>query len=56
MSGINVDETPPTLTGAPTTAPNANGWYDGPVTIHWTCSDALSGIAGRLPGRLGHQQ
>jgi hypothetical protein len=46
VTGINVDETAPTLTGAPTTAPNANGWYSGPVTIHWTCSDALSGIAG----------
>ena len=35
----------PTITGAPTTSPNANGWYNGDVTIHWTCSDALSGIA-----------
>ena len=49
VSGINVDETAPTLTGTPTTAPNANGWYNGPVTIHWTCSDALSGIAGSCP-------
>jgi hypothetical protein len=46
VSGINVDETPPTLSGAPTTAPNADGWYNGPVTIHWTCGDALSGVVG----------
>ncbi len=49
VSGINVDETPPTLTGAPTTAPNANGWYAAPVTIHWSCGDALSGVAGSCP-------
>jgi len=49
VSGINVDKTAPTLSGAPTTAPNADGWYSGPVTIHWTCADALSGIAGSCP-------
>lgn len=38
------NETPPTISGAPTTSPNANGWYNSPVTIHWTVSDALSGI------------
>jgi large repetitive protein len=46
---LNVDKTPPTITGAPTTAPNANGWYQGDVTIHWTCGDALSGIDGTCP-------
>src|SRR5207248_724273 len=46
VGGINVDKTRPTLTGAATTNPNANGWYSGNVTVHWTCSDALSGIAG----------
>jgi hypothetical protein len=49
VSGVNIDETPPTLSGVPTTAPNANGWYNGPVVIHWTCADALSGIAGSCP-------
>ncbi len=49
VNGINVDKTPPTLSGAPTTAPNGGGWYNAPVTIHWTCSDALSGIAGSCP-------
>ena len=46
---LNIDKTPPTITGAPTTAPNANGWYLGDVTVHWTCSDALSGIDGVCP-------
>ncbi len=44
VSGINVDQTPPTLSGAATTAPNASGWYNHAVTIHWTCGDALSGV------------
>ncbi len=46
VSGINVDETAPTLSGTPTTAANANGWYKNAVTIHWTCADALSGVDG----------
>ena len=46
---VNIDKTPPTITGAPTTAPNANGWYSGNVTVHWTCGDALSGIDGTCP-------
>ena len=45
VSGINVDKTAPSLSGAATAGPNANGWYSDDVTIHWTCSDALSGIA-----------
>jgi hypothetical protein len=44
VSNINVDKTAPTIVGAATTAPNAHGWYNGPVTIHWTCGDALSGV------------
>jgi hypothetical protein len=48
VSGINIDTTAPTLTGAPTTAA-VNGWYSGDVTIRWTASDALSGLAGTAP-------
>ncbi|HZS31068.1 MAG TPA: hypothetical protein VFA37_07415 [Gaiellaceae bacterium] len=45
------DTTPPTVTGTPTTAPNANGWYNGPVTVHWTAVDPApsSGQPGPLP-------
>ena len=46
---INVDKTAPTISGAPTTPPNGNGWYAGDVTIHWTCTDELSGVAGTCP-------
>jgi len=46
---IKIDKTAPTLTGAPTTSPNGAGWYKSNVTIHWTASDALSGLAGAAP-------
>jgi hypothetical protein len=49
VGGINIDKLAPTLTGAPTTDPNAAGWYNGDVKIHWTAGDALSGIAGSVP-------
>src|SRR5262249_30831676 len=44
VSGISIDKVAPTLSGAPTTSPNAANWYNGNVTIHWTGSDSLSGI------------
>jgi hypothetical protein len=46
---VKLDKTPPTLSGTPTTAPNANGWYNGPVVIHWVCNDNLSGVAAACP-------
>ena len=49
VSGINVDKTDPTLSGARTTAPNGHGWYNGDVTVRWTASDALSGLDGSVP-------
>jgi hypothetical protein len=42
---LKVDNIAPSITGAATTSPNPNGWYNGPVTVHFTCSDAESGIA-----------
>jgi predicted outer membrane repeat protein len=45
-----VDTIPPTITAATTVPPNANGWYNRDVAIHFTCSDTLSGIpAGACP-------
>jgi hypothetical protein len=38
------DTTPPTLSGAPTTPANANGWYNGDVTIQWSAADPESGV------------
>ena len=41
---------PPTITAAATTQPDANGFYYGPVVVHFTCSDTGSGIpAGACP-------
>ncbi len=41
---VSIDRTAPTITAAPDRAPNANGWYDAPVTFTFSCDDALSGI------------
>ncbi len=48
IENVNIDLTAPTIGGALTTSANANGWFNGPVTIHWTCNDigtVQSGIA-----------
>ncbi len=42
---VKIDLTAPTISGDATVAANGNGWYKSSVTIHWTCSDTLSGIA-----------
>jgi parallel beta-helix repeat protein len=49
VGDINIDKTPPVIAGAATTSPNANGWYKEDVTIHFTGSDALSGLASVTP-------
>jgi uncharacterized protein YjbJ (UPF0337 family) len=49
VNDINVDKTGPSLSGVPTSSPNVNGWYRSDVPVHWSCSDALSGIEGSCP-------
>jgi hypothetical protein len=44
VDDVNIDLTAPELAGAATDAPNAAGWYRDDVTVHWTATDALSGI------------
>jgi hypothetical protein len=44
VTGISIDKTDPTISGAAATPANANGWYKGNVTVEFTCTDALSGI------------
>src|SRR5207249_4223704 len=44
-SGINIDQAQPTISIAISAPSNANGWNDGPVNAHFTCTDVLSGIA-----------
>jgi hypothetical protein len=49
-SMVQVDQTRPTISAAATSSPNSSGWYTAPVTVHFTCQDALSGIpAGACP-------
>lgn len=46
---LQIDWTPPSISGEPTTLPNANGWYNAPVTVHFTAEDALSGLDSLTP-------
>ena len=48
---VQIDKSKPSITGAPTTSPNAAGWYQNPVTVHFACADqpGLSGIASCTP-------
>jgi hypothetical protein len=41
VSGINIDQLPPTISGAPDRAPNAYGWYNAPVTVSFACADPV---------------
>src|SRR4029079_14332212 len=53
---VNVDKAAPTITAAAQGSPNANGWYDSPVSVDFTCLDqsGLSGVAEcSLPQTLG---
>lgn len=40
VTGINVDKTDPVLSGTFT-----SGWHTGDVTVNWSCTDSLSGVA-----------
>jgi hypothetical protein len=46
---IVVDKTPPSIAYSVSTAPNANGWYNKPVTITFTAQDPKVGIASCSP-------
>jgi hypothetical protein len=46
---LNIDKTPPTVTPVASPGPNANGWNNTDVTVSYTCSDALSGVASCPP-------
>ena len=50
---LSIDLTAPRVTfGAPVPAPNATGWNNTSVTIPYTVSDSLSGVAGATLGQL----
>src|SRR5258708_7904382 len=42
---VNLDMTPPTISGTINPPPDAAGWNSSSVTVNFSCSDALSGVA-----------
>ncbi|WP_404383573.1 PxKF domain-containing protein [Knoellia locipacati] len=43
---VLLDKSQPTISGSVTSGTKtASGWYSGPVTVTFTCADALSGVA-----------
>jgi hypothetical protein len=44
VSGVNIDKTAPTISGAPDRAANSANWYNADVIVSFTCADALSGV------------
>lgn len=47
---IKRDASAPTVTGAPSTSPNSDGWYKAAVTLNWTCADVgPSGLLDSCP-------
>jgi len=45
VTGVKIDRTAPVVTGAATTSPNGSGWYRDQVTVDFSCTDSLSGVA-----------
>jgi hypothetical protein len=43
---IKLDQHGPIVTATPDRAPNAAGWYGGPVTFHFACDDTATGDSG----------
>lgn len=41
---VRIDRGAPAVTGTTTTQPSAEGFYAGPLTITWGCTDAVSGV------------
>lgn len=49
ISGINIDLTPPVISGSVSPLANANGWNNTDVAVHFSANDDLSGIASITP-------
>ena len=52
VSSISIDKTAPVVTAAATTSPNANNWYNSNITVNFTASDPLSGLASVDPSTV----
>jgi hypothetical protein len=49
-AAVKIDKTAPLLIGSRSPAANVNGWNNTDVTVAFTCSDALAGVATLTPG------
>lgn len=49
VTTIQIDSIAPAITGAALAQPNANGWYNADMTVHFSATDTLSGIASVTP-------
>src|SRR5262245_59955521 len=49
IGSINIDKTAPTVSGGRTPAANANGWNNTNITVTFTGTDTLSGLASCTP-------
>jgi hypothetical protein len=50
---IRLDKTAPTAAAVPARQPDANGWYNRPLTVAFSGTDATSGIAGCTSNSYG---
>ncbi len=46
---VKIDKTSPVIISSQTPAPNVNGWNNANVTVHFDCSDSLSGLESCTP-------
>jgi hypothetical protein len=46
---VRIDKTPPSILGSRTPPANANGWNNSNMTVSFTCSDSISGLAAGSP-------
>ncbi len=46
---VRLDKTAPQISVSPTPVANDHGWHNGPVKLHYSCSDSLSGVAACEP-------
>ncbi|MBM7786692.1 Vgb family protein [Tenggerimyces flavus] len=45
LSYVGIDSSPPLITASVSPPPNEAGWRNAPVTVKFTCADAVSGVA-----------
>ncbi|KAL0481024.1 hypothetical protein AKO1_014071 [Acrasis kona] len=49
QQAVNLDKTDPTIASSLSSQPNANGWFNESVVVHFDCNDELSGVESCTP-------